>query len=209
MKRQLMNISKAAIYARVSSQKQKEGETIESQISALRVLALKEGYDVSDTFLFLDNGISGAVMHRPALDELRDMIKTEPLDIIFIYSPDRLSRNYTHQLILLEEFRRQGVRVHFLKSPPETDTPEAKMLSHFQGIFSEYERALILDRSRRGRIYKAKKNDPSILPSMPYGYKRIKTDRAATVYIVEEEAPIVKEIFRLYVYEGLTLKAVA
>lgn len=209
MKQLPQSISRGAIYARVSSQKQKEGETIESQVTALRALALQKGCDVPEAFVFLDNGVSGSILQRPALDELRDVIRTEPLDVLFIYAPDRLSRNYTYQLILLEEFRRHGVGVHFLKSPPETDTPEAKMLSHFQGIFAEYERALILDRSRRGRMYKAKQNDPSILPCMPFGYRRVNTGREASVHIIEEQAAIVREIFRLYVHERLPLQGVA
>jgi site-specific DNA recombinase len=205
---QLNVLTNVAIYARVSSQKQKEGDTIESQTKALRTFALQKGFDVPESKIFLDNGVSGSVLQRPALDELRDVIRTENLNIIFIYSPDRLSRDYTHQLILLEEFRKQGVKVCFLNSPPESDTPESKMLAHFQGIFAEYERALILDRSRRGRIYKAKQNDPTVLPRMPYGYERIKVNGRAMVHVIEEHARIVKEVFRLYTQECMPLSQI-
>src|SRR5262249_45515672 len=122
---------KAAIYARVSSQKQKEDETIESQIEALRLYALQEGYRVPEKWLFVDNGISGEMLQRPALDELRDVTQLDSLETILIYSPDRLARKYSHQLILLEEFRRHGVNVCFLKKAPSKDTPEAVMFSHF------------------------------------------------------------------------------
>jgi site-specific DNA recombinase len=200
---------KVAIYARVSSQKQKDEDTIESQIDALRHYAQKSEYTIQENLIFSDNGVSGSILQRPALDELRDMIRHEPVEVLLIYSPDRLSRNYTHQLILMEEFRKQGVKVHFLKNPPSADTPEAKMFQHFQGIFAEYERALILDRSRRGRIYKAKQGDPSILPSLPYGYRKIKNENRTVVEVVSSEALVVKAIFRLYLHETDSLMDVA
>src|ERR1700722_2319185 len=140
-------LKKAAIYARVSSQKQKEGDTIDSQVDALLLYAKQEGFVVPKHWMFLDDGVSGKSLHRPALDELRDMIRTEPLEALFIYAPDRLSRSYPHQLILLEEFRKGGLKVRFLKGAPEGNTPEAIMFNHFQGIFAEYERGLILDRA--------------------------------------------------------------
>jgi site-specific DNA recombinase len=200
---------KIAIYARVSSQKQKDEETIESQIDVLKIYAKEKHYNIDEKFIFLDNGVSGSTMQRPALDELRDLIRFETIDIILMYAPDRLSRNYTHQLILMEEFKKYGVKICFLKNPPETSTPEAKMFQHFQGIFAEYERALFLDRSRRGRIYKAKQGDPSVLPSVPYGYRKLKKETSTLVVIVEEEAAVVREIFRLYIHESHSLYDVA
>src|SRR5262249_53784646 len=123
-------------------------------------------------------------------------------------APDRLARNYPHQLILLDEFRRCGVKVHFIKQASQGDTPEAIMFTHFQGIFAEYERALILDRSRRGTIHKAKIGDPTILPKLPYGYKRTKNERQTVIEIVEVEASIVRKIFSLYVHERLSLNEI-
>jgi site-specific DNA recombinase len=201
-------MKKAAIYARVSSQKQKEDETIESQELILRDFGVKEGYQIPEKWIFLDNGISGQTLQRPALDELRDLIRVEPVDSILIYAPDRLARSYPYQLILLDEFRRCGVKVHFFKNAPQGDTPEAVMFTHFQGIFAEYERALILDRSRRGTIHKAKMGDPSILPKLPFGYKRIKNDRQTNVQIVESDAKTVRRIFSLYVNEKLSLNEI-
>lgn len=198
-----------AVYARVSSQRQKEGETIKSQLDSLLTYAKQEGYHVNDNWIFLDDGVSGKSLQRPALDELRDIIRTESIDCILVYSTDRLARNYSHQLILLEEFKRHGVRVCFLKNPSIGDTPEAIMLNHFQGIFAEYERALILDRSRRGKIYKAKQGNPVCLPAVAYGYKRIKNGHEVSIQICEQGALVVKEIFRLYVHEKKTISEIA
>jgi site-specific DNA recombinase len=202
-------IKKAAIYARVSSQRQKEGDTIKSQVDTLLAFAKQQGYRVNNNWIFLDDGISGKSLQRPALDELRDMIRLKTIECLLVYSTDRLARNYSHQLILLEEFKKHGVKVHFFKNPPADDTPEAIMLNHFQGIFAEYERALILDRSRRGRIYKAKQGNPVCLPGVAYGYRRVKTDHKVLVEVCEEEAKVVKDIFRMYVYDKKTISEIA
>ena len=201
-------MKKVAIYARVSSQRQKDEETIDSQVNSLLEFGAKQGFEIPENWIFLDNGVSGENMERAGLDDLRDMIKTESVDAILIYAPDRLSRSYPHQLILLEEFRRQFVEVYFMKKAPQNDNPEAIMLNHFQGIFAEYERALILDRSRRGRIHKAKQGDPSILTTIAYGYHRIKNDRETVIEIDEEKAAIVKQIFMLYIYENHSLNMI-
>ena len=201
---------KAAIYARVSSQKQKEGDTIESQVNALREFANKERFEIPENWVFLDNGVSGTTLQRPALDDLRDMIRTESVEAILIHAPDRLSRNYPHQLILLEEFRRCGVRVCFIKNPPQQgNTPETIMMNHFQGIFAEYERALILDRSRRGRIHKAKLGEQSILPSVPFGYRKVKQERQTIIEIEEKEAAVVKQIYKFYIYDHYSLNEIS
>lgn len=199
----------SAIYARVSSQRQKEDETIESQIAALHALAHERGLFVPDHFVFSDNGVSGSILERSGLDEMRDVLRTEPIGTLLIYAPDRLSRNYAHQIMLLEEFKRLGSKVIFLKSSGTEDTPEGKLSAHLQGIFAEYERTLILDRSRRGRMHKAKQNDPAILPCVAYGYRREKTSQKTLVQIIEKEAVIVKEIFRLYTLEGYTIQKIA
>ena len=204
-----IHLKRTAIYARVSSQIQKDEETIDSQIDAIKDYAKSNNYSIEDKFIFVDNGVSGSKLQRPALDEFREVIRFETIETVLIYAPDRLSRNYTHQLILMEEFRKNGVKVCFLKNPPTNNTPEEKMLQHFQGIFAEYERTLFLDRSRRGRIYKAKKGDPSIIPSVPYGYRKVKQSNQTHIVVVDEEAQIVRNIFRLYIHEIGTLNGVA
>lgn len=202
-------MKKAAIYARVSSKRQKDEETINSQVDVLLQYASREKYHVPEAWMFLDDGISGEQLQRPSLDEMRDMIRTEPVDAVLIYAPDRLARKYSHQLILLEEFRKSGVKICFLKDNPSTDTPEGVMFNHFQGIFAEYERSLILDRSRRGRLFKAKQGNPSILPSVSYGYKKVKNGQNTVIEIVEDQENVVKKIFRMYVCDKISLSQIA
>ena len=90
----------AAIYARVSSLKQKEGDNIQSQVSALIEFANKENYIIPTGWTFTDEGYSGSILQRPALDELRELIQEGDVDAVLVYSPDRLSRKYAFQLIL-------------------------------------------------------------------------------------------------------------
>src|SRR5215467_12739868 len=136
----------AAIYARVSSDRQKEEKTIASQTAALTEFACKEGYDVPREWIFEDEGFSGASLVRPGLECLRDLAAEGQLEAILVYSPDRLSRKYAYQILLTEEFARNGVETVFVKAP-KSDTPEDQLLLQFQGMIAEYERAQILERS--------------------------------------------------------------
>lgn len=197
----------AALYARVSSQQQKEDETIDSQVEALLQFAKEQEYEVSEELIFRDNGYSGTSLDRPGLDNLRDAVLQGYIDVILVYSPDRLARRYALQLILDEEFRKSGVKLIFFKGGSPNNTPEELLLAQFQGIFAEYERAQILDRTRRGKLYKIRQGDLRMLPSVPYGYYKERT--AAFYTIKESEANIVREIFHLYTRENLNLRQIA
>jgi site-specific DNA recombinase len=196
----------AAIYARVSSEKQKEEQTIGSQREALKEYAKIQGYVIPDEWNFEDEGYSGASLQRPGLERLRDLSVEGQLEIILVYSPDRLSRKYAYQVLLLEEFSRCGVEVIFIKSPQAT-TPEEELLVQFQGMIAEYERTQIVERTRRGKKHKAKNGTVSVLSGAPYGYRYVKkTDNSEAYYEVNEtEANIVREVYRLYTQEWLSM----
>src|SRR5258708_37067270 len=144
-----------AIYARVSSERQKEQETIASQTAALLEHAASRNWTVPSEWRFLDEGYSGASLLRPALDSLRDCIAEGQMDTVLVLSPDRLSRKYAYQILLMEEFQRHGVEVVFVKSPP-AKTPEDQLLAQVQGMIAEYERAQIIERTRRGKRHRAR-----------------------------------------------------
>ena len=117
----------AAIYTRVSSDQQKEAQTIDSQVAVLLEYAQKGSYTVPDQWVFRDEGYSGSILKRPGLDRIRDLASERQLEVVLIYSPDRLSRNYAYQTILLEELKCQGVEVVFMNAPP-SDSPESILL---------------------------------------------------------------------------------
>lgn len=125
----------AAIYARVSSARQKEEQTIASQTAALREAAERLGLDVPAEWVFEDEGCSGATLIRPALERLRDLAAQVPVDVVLCYSPDRLARRYAYQALLIDEFARVGTEVRFLNSP-RSETPEDQLLVQFQGMIA-------------------------------------------------------------------------
>jgi len=199
-----------AIYARVSSSKQREEKTIDSQISALKKYAEEQRVTIPPGYIFKDEGYSGSVLVRPGLEHLRDLAAEGQIEVILVYSPDRLSRKYAYQILLLEEFGRSGVEVVFLKSP-KASTPEEELLLQFQGMIAEYERAQISERSRRGKRHRAKCGLVNVLSGAPYGYRYIKkTDYSAASYeLVEKEAEVVREIYGLFTGGSMSIGGIA
>lgn len=182
----------AAIYARVSSDRQKEEKTIASQTAALVEHAQQTGYTIVTEWLFEDEGYSGAVLVRPGLEQLRDLAATGQIDTVLVYSPDRLSRKYAYQVLLVEEFARHGVEVIFIRSP-KAQTPEEHLLLQFQGMIAEYERAQIAERTRRGKRHRAKGGSVNVLSGAPYGYRYVKKTESTDAYyeILRHEAEVV------------------
>ena len=193
----------AAIYARVSSEQQKEENTIASQTAALIDFAREQGYSVPDEWVIEDEGFSGANLLRPGLERLRDLAAEGHIQTVLIHSPDRLSRKYAYQVLLTEEFARHGVETIFLKAP-HSDTPEDQLMLQFQGMIAEYERAQILERSRRGKRHRAKAGQVSVLCAAPYGYRYIrKTSEAPARYEIDAaEAEVVRLIYDKYTVGG-------
>jgi site-specific DNA recombinase len=140
----------AAIYARVSSERQRQDETIHSQTAGLRELAADRGFLLPEDLVFEDEGFSGATLTRPALERLRDRAAEGAFEVLLCHAPDRLARRYAYQVLLLEELARSGVEVCFAKEPERGGTPEDELLRQFQGMIAEYERAQIAERTRRG-----------------------------------------------------------
>jgi site-specific DNA recombinase len=203
-------MTSAAIYARVSSARQKEQETILSQTEALRAHAGQLGLDVPQEWVFEDDGYSGASLVRPALDALRDLVAQVPVDVVLCHSPDRLARKYAYQALLIEELARAGTSVVFVKAP-SGDTPEDALLIQFQGMIAEYERAQIMERTRRGKNQRARSGSVNVLSGAPFGYRYVrKSDHAAARYeVVPHEAAIVAGLFRRYADEGVAIAELA
>src|SRR3990172_4547660 len=155
-----------AVYARVSDDVQKEKQTIESQLAEVRQFAKEQNWTLDEQHIYADNGYSGFYFERPALDHLRDAAREGLVDLLLVHDPDRLARRYAYQVLLLEEFERWGVKVRFLKQSPP-DNPEQLLLVQIQGAIAEYERARILERTRRGRLYWARQGRP-VSSHVPY-----------------------------------------
>jgi site-specific DNA recombinase len=199
----------AALYARVSSDRQKEEGTIASQRAALLAYAQTNELTVPPEWIFEDEGYSGAVLARPALERLRDLAAEGQLEVVLIYAPDRLSRKYAYQVLLIEEFARQGVEIVFIKSP-SAHTPEEHLLLQFQGMIAEYERAQILERSRRGKRHRARAGEVSVLSGAPYGYRYIRKseDAPASYAVLESEARVVRQVYDHYTVTSWSIGAI-
>ena len=143
--------SRAAIYARVSTDAQVKGRTIDSQLEALTQRIRDDGGSTGPDLRFVDEGHSGSTLIRPALERLRDLAALGGFDRLYVHSPDRLARAYVYQMLLVDELRRAGVELVFLNHPIG-QSPEDQLLLQMQGMMAEYERAKILERSRRGKF---------------------------------------------------------
>src|SRR4051812_33575794 len=108
-------LKRAALYARVSTEKQEREDTVASPVDLLYKAAITSGYDIAPTSVFIDEGVSGARLDRPALDRLRDLAAEGAFEVLLVTVPDRLARRYTYQVLLVEEFTRCGCAVVFVQ----------------------------------------------------------------------------------------------
>lgn len=201
----------AAIYARVSTDHQRAQGTIQSQVDELRELAVARELVVGSELVFCDEGISGATLVRPALESLRDGAAEGSFEVLLCHSADRLARRYAYQVLLLDELSRAGVKVTFASGDERSETPEGELLRQMQGMIAEYERAQIAERTRRGRLHRARSGSPAVLGRAPYGYRYMRRAVHADAYfqIDEVKAGVVREVFRRYAHEGQTLAGIA
>ena len=199
----------AALYARVSGEQQRDSNTIASQTEALIAYAERHGYRVAPDMIIEDDGYSGAVLERPGLERVRDLATEGRIDTVLVHAPDRLSRRYAYQVLIIEELARQGVETVFVNAP-SMETPEDHLLVQFQGMIAEYERAQILERSRRGKRHRARRGEIAVLGGAPYGYRYHKKtpDSDAFYEIVEPHASVVRDVYRYYTCEHMSIGAI-
>ena len=195
-------MKKVALYARVSTEAQEQQKTKDSQLDELREIC-KDFHIVKE---YVDEGWSGGTLVRPALDQLRDDAKEGFFEAVYIHSPDRLARKYIYQGIVLEELEKENIEVNFLDKKV-SDDPEDQLHFGLLGLIAQYEKAKILERTRRGRIYKARKK--GMVGHIPaYGlkyFRRTSEKKDGYFKIDKKEAEIVDLIFDLYIeFQSIT-----
>src|SRR3954470_9195610 len=188
---------RVGFYARVSGEKQAKEDTIASQIEAVMKRVADDALECDPELRFVDDGVSGSILVRPGLERLRDQAAAGAIDRLYVLDPDRLSRKYAYQVLLLEELDRCGVEVVSLRNPPGR-SPEADLLLQVQGMIAEYERAKIMERCRRGKQHAARRGSVNVLAGAPYGYRYVGKHEGggeARYQVVAEEARVVRKIF--------------
>jgi len=187
-----------ALYARVSTGRQENEQTIESQLDEVKRRIESDGNKLLSHNVFIDDGWTGTLLARPALDELRDAVRDQRFDALYVYDRGRLSRIFAHQEIVLEELEDKGIKFISLHDIQD-DSPEGRVMQAMQGVFHEYERVKIVERMRRGKLFKAK-NGIIVNGHALYGYKFVRTDLKEPLKCVidEDEARVVKMMWNWF-----------
>jgi site-specific DNA recombinase len=199
---------RVALYARVSSERQADEATIRSQVAALKKRIEADGCKLEPEYCFLDEGYSGGTMRRPALERLRDVAYNGAIDRLYVLAPDRLARKYAYQVVLVEEFAKHQVEIVFLNDVQGLGSAEGDLLLQMQGMIAEYERAKILERTRRGRRHAARQGKVSAMAHAPYGYRYVPKNESggeARYEVAPEQSERVRAIFTWVAVEGLSL----
>lgn len=198
----------AGLYARVSTARQEEAETIESQVSEIKARIEVDGNCINGENIFMDDGWTGEVLQRPSLDRMRDAVQEGRFEVLYVYDRGRISRVFAYQEIIIEEITNKGIRFVTLHDI-DAVTAEERVLQAMQGVFHEYERVKIAERFRRGKLYKAR-SGVLINAQAPYGYDYISKAASgeARIIINEEEAEVVRMIYRWVGVERISLRDV-
>ncbi|HKM70143.1 MAG TPA: recombinase family protein [Stellaceae bacterium] len=201
---------RVALYARVSSEKQAEANTIASQVAELRRRIGQDGCTLREEDCFVDDGVSGTILVRPALERLRDQVAHGAIDRLYVLAPDRLARKASYQALLIDELSAAGVELVFLNHALGK-SPEDDLLLQVQGVIAEYERAKIMERARRGKLHAARQGSVNVLVQAPFGYRYVTIQEGggqARYEVVLEEARIVRQLFTWVGQEHLSLSEV-
>lgn len=156
------------LYARVSSHQQTKRGTIESQIAALTERIVGDRTHVAEDVRFVGADIGGVTLIRPQLERLRDRTALGLVDRLYVLSPDRLSRKYAHQALLMEGLSACSVQAVF-RNHAIGVTPEESLLLRVQGMIAEYERVKIMVHNRRGNLHETRRGGMHVLSTAPGG----------------------------------------
>ena len=194
-----------ALYARVSTDEQRDGQTIDSQISELESFARQKSWQVVG--VYKDEGWSGGLIERPELDRLRDNARKALFQAVLINDVDRLARDVAHLGVIKRDLERNNTQVIFRKLPSE-NSPTHNLMVNILGSFAEFERELIADRIRRGKKHKVEIRKQYLGSKTAYGFRYVRADRTSNkqgyLEIIPEEAAVVRQMFTWMDREGLS-----
>src|SRR6185437_8239665 len=201
-------LKRIALYARVSSEEQRDGQTIDSQVAELQRHAAERDWII--VAIYKDDGWSGGLLARPDLDRLRDDASKSRFDAVLVNDVDRMARDVAHLGVIKRSLERSGVQLIFRKLPSES-SPMRNLMVNILGSFAEFEKEMIADRTRRGRRHKVEVRKQFIGCLPPYGYDYIEKARSegrGLRRVNEEEALIVRKRYAWVDKEGLSARRV-
>ena len=201
---------RSIIYARVSTDEQAKGYSLHTQIEACKSYALEREYIVLNIFT---EDYSGASIDRPILNQVRDFLATEEVDVVIVYDVDRLARKSVYQALIEEEFLREGAVIEYVIGQYD-DSDEGRLQKQIRASIAEYEKAKILERSKRGKRGKAMSGYVVVGSRPPYGYQVVSEPHKSWLEIDEDEAEIVRLVFDWYLHgdgggKPLSMNAIA
>jgi DNA invertase Pin-like site-specific DNA recombinase len=190
-------MTKAALYARVSTDAQQKEGTIESQLVELRKQVAAAGHELVEEYI--DDGCTGMVLDRPALNRMRADLKTDRFDRIYFLAADRIAREVEYQRIIVGELLKRGKQIT-INGKEYVQNPENKLTLTMLGAFAEFERAKIIERTTRGRLHRLRMGEMSSNGHRIFGYHYVKktSTAPATLAINEEQAAVVRSIFEMF-----------
>jgi site-specific DNA recombinase len=194
----IKRMTRAALYARVSADKQRLEGTIESQVAELKRQIAAAGHVLVKGYI--DDGYTGAEMDRPGLEQLRKDVKTDIFDTIYFLCADRIAREVAYQTIIVDELLKHGKQV-IINAKDYVRNPENKLTLTMLGAFAEFERAKIIERTMRGTLHRLRQGQITSQGHCIYGYEYVrKSPHSPPALVIDEkEAAIVRSIFETYV----------
>src|SRR5918997_583816 len=195
---------RAILYARVSTDEQaRSGYSLAQQLEALRGYAAREGFQVLEEVV--DPGQSGASLERPGMDHVRDLVTTGGVSVVLAQDRDRFAREPAYHYLLRREFEEHGCKIRALNDRGD-DTPEGDLTDGILDQLAKYERSKTAERTRRGKLRKAREGRVVAGNCADYGFKYNATRDG---YVVDNEAMlVVRRIFRMIGVEGASIRSV-
>lgn len=203
---------RAALYARVSTDKQKDEQTIDTQINEVRDAIESDNNTLLDENIYTDAGWSGAYIERPSLDLLRQDARSNKFDIVYVYDKGRLSRIYVHQEVIIGELKNLNIAFKSLHDI-NGQSPEEQVMGGVMGLFHEYERIKTAERFRIAKLNKVR-NGNLLGYNPPYGYSYVPVQGKGLAKengrfeVNSTEAEVVKKVFHWVGIEGISLREV-
>src|ERR687894_149646 len=195
---------RAILYARVSTDEQaRSGYSLAQQLEALREYAAREGYEVLEEVT--DPGQSGATLERPGMDRMRDLVGAGGVSVVLAQDRDRFAREPAYHYLLRREFEEHDTKIRALNDRGD-DSPEGDLTDGILDQLAKYERAKTAERTRRGKLRRAREGKivPTHTPDYGFEFNTVRDN-----YVVNEaQMAVVRRIFRMIGAEGMTMHGV-